>query len=117
VDLTVTLDTTPLGVPVVSVHGEVDMLSAPALDARLREVESLEPAVFVVDLGGLTFLDSAGLRSLLLAVGRAAAQRRRVLFVQPQRAVRRVFELSGVLSRLDVLDDVDAAEAALTSAG
>lgn len=64
----------PSGV-VVTVVGELDMQTAPRLDATLCEAAEHATAThpLVLDLGGTTFLGSAGLRVLMTWHERCAA--------------------------------------------
>jgi anti-sigma B factor antagonist len=55
------------GVCVVRVNGDLDLLTAPLLDACLREQLSHALPHLVVDLEGVTFLGASGLSSLLAA--------------------------------------------------
>jgi len=48
----------------VSVGGELDLYSAPQLRAEL-EALAIEPAEVVLDLGGVTFVDSTALGAIL----------------------------------------------------
>jgi hypothetical protein len=58
----------------VTLAGELDLASAYAFDRRLLEIESRHPALVVVDLRGVTMLDSAGLgRPRVGAPARAGA--------------------------------------------
>jgi anti-anti-sigma factor len=52
------------GVVAVTVTGEVDTATAPALTRRLREVAAAHPERLVLDLGGLVFADVASARAL-----------------------------------------------------
>ena len=78
---------------VVEAHGELDAAGAPALGAALKAA-ALERRNVVVDLRGLSFMDSSGLRELVLA--------RRLLdglgvgleLVSGCRQVRRAFEIT-----------------------
>jgi anti-sigma B factor antagonist len=54
-------------VPVVSVHGEVDVYSAPALKESLTELLHSGVHTVVVDLSDVGFLDSTGLGALVEA--------------------------------------------------
>lgn len=56
------------GVDVVTVEGEVDLLTSYALDEPL---DRLRDRPVVVDLCGCTFMDCSGLHALLRALGRA----------------------------------------------
>ncbi len=58
--------------PVLVLTGELDPSGAPALDAAVDRVLSEGATGLVMDLGGLSFIDSAGLRSLLAAHERLA---------------------------------------------
>jgi anti-anti-sigma factor len=77
--------------------GELDLSSAPMLDDALRHVCAANlAAVVVLDLGGITFMDSSGLRSIMTAkdVCASAGVELRVLPGQPQ--VQRLFEITGL---------------------
>jgi anti-sigma B factor antagonist len=93
---------------VVGVTGEIDVATAPALrDALLgllnRGVDSL-----VVDLRGVTFIDSTGVGSLLRIHHRQGLVGGRVHFVADQQSVLRVLDLMQLTRRLHVTDTVAA---------
>ena len=52
-------------VPVVRVSGEIDVATAPALDAAMREQIDDGHRVLVLDMRRVTFLDSSGLGVLI----------------------------------------------------
>ena len=60
--------------PVLALSGELDPASAPTLDAAVDAALAEGASALVMDLGGLSFIDSAGLRSLLAAHRRLAPQ-------------------------------------------
>ena len=80
------------------IAGELDLHSAKILDEYLAEV--LDAPVVEVDAGAVSFVDSAGLRSLLVA--RQAAEERgavcRLVAVSDQLA--RVLDIAGVTDLL-----------------
>ena len=53
----------------IVVSGDVDIAGGPMLEAKLLQREGDKP--LVIDLGGVTFMDSSGLRNLLAASHRA----------------------------------------------
>src|SRR5262245_60746663 len=55
------------GVPVVSIHGDVDVYSAPNLRDSLNELFDNGSATVIVDLTDVAFLDSTGLGALIEA--------------------------------------------------
>jgi anti-sigma B factor antagonist len=64
--------------------------------------------VVVVDLSKLTFLDSTGLRCLVTADERARDEGRRVVIVRGPEAVQRVFSITRLEERLEMVDDASA---------
>lgn len=95
----------------VSLSGELDLSSALTFEEELRRIEEGDPPVLVLDLRRLKFLDSTGLRLILGAHARAVRRGSRLTIVQGSDAVRRIFRLTGVVEKLNVFDDVLAAEA------
>jgi anti-anti-sigma factor len=92
----------------VSLSGELDLASVPRLDAELSEIEADAPAVLIIDLSGLQFMDSSGLRALVMADERARAQSRRLAIVPGPPMVKRVFEITKLDQRLDLVEDASA---------
>jgi anti-sigma B factor antagonist len=96
----------------VALTGELDLSSALTLEEELRRIEEeARPGLLVLDLRSLKFLDSTGLRLILAAHARALKRGGRLSIVQGSDAVRRIFRLTGVVERLNVFDDLSAAEA------
>ena len=77
----------------LEVDGELDRSTVGILESHLADAGLSGRSRILVDLGGLAFMDSAGLRALL-ALGAAEATRDRVRLVAPSRAVRRVLQLT-----------------------
>jgi anti-anti-sigma factor len=88
------------GVVSLVLEGELDLAGARPLEARLAELEREGPQRLIVDLGGLAFIDSTGLR-LLLQAGARARERGCELVLRPGGpSVQRVFEVTGALDVL-----------------
>lgn len=83
----------------IAVAGEIDAHTAPAVAAALAAAEQ-EP--LVVDLSGVEFVDSSGLRVLLEAHQARQAAGNSLILSQPSPAVQRVFDVAGVDEYLDV---------------
>lgn len=97
--LTATTDTTPDG-PRVRLAGELDIATAPHADEELRHAETGGPERLTLDLSGLSFMDSTGLRLVVAAEQRAQECGRELIVARGPEAVQRVFELTGVDERL-----------------
>jgi anti-sigma B factor antagonist len=78
--------------------GEIDSYTAPELSERLAG----EPPVEVLDLAGVTFIDSSGLRVIVEAHQSRLAAGSRLVLRSPSAAVQRRLEISGLAGHLDV---------------
>jgi anti-anti-sigma factor len=87
----------------VAPSGELDIATAGQLEGALREVEQTDAQTIVLDLSGLTFIDSTGLRLVLDANDRCggAADRLRVIAGSP--AVERLLDIVGLRERLPLI--------------
>jgi anti-sigma B factor antagonist len=96
------------GDALIALAGELDLSGAPDLD---REIEQLagNPDVrrVVLDLRGLDFLDSSGLRVVALAERRLSTGGRSLVLVRGNENVQRVFEITRMVERLNFVDDAD----------
>ncbi|MDX6672039.1 MAG: anti-sigma factor antagonist [Solirubrobacteraceae bacterium] len=93
----------------VVLRGELDISSAPVLEEALGRVEEAAPAVLVIDLRGLAFMDSTGLRTVVSADQRARDQGRRLVIVRGPEPVDRIFSVTRLDERLKLVDDPAAA--------
>ncbi|MGY1815033.1 STAS domain-containing protein [Blastococcus sp. SYSU D00820] len=80
----------------ITVSGEVDCSSAPDLRACIDSELTGDVAELVVDLAGVTFLDSAGLSVLAGAHRRAGDAGTRLRVLAGSRAVVRPLEITGL---------------------
>jgi anti-sigma B factor antagonist len=92
----------------ISLKGELDLSSVGKVQEELRRVEAEEPALLVLDLSNLTFLDSTGLRAVVTADERAREQGRRLVVVRGPDAVQRVFTITRLEERLEMVDDASS---------
>lgn len=95
----------------LALSGELDISSAPRVEEELTRVEAGSPALLVLDLRGLAFMDSTGLRLIVSADARAREQGRRLVVVKGPEAVQRIFRVTRLDERLDMVDDPAAAAA------
>jgi anti-sigma B factor antagonist len=85
--------------------GELDISSAPVLEEALGRIEAGQPSLLLVDLRGLEFMDSTGLRTLVSANQRARAQDRRLAIVRGPEQVDRIFSVTRLDERFEIVDD------------
>ncbi len=92
----------------VALRGELDLSSTAKLQEELDRVEGGDPKTIVIDLSKLVFLDSTGLRCVVTADERGRAAGRRVVVVRGPDPVQRVFSITGLEDRLDMVDDASS---------
>lgn len=92
--------------------GRLDIAGSAAIDVPFNALASSQKGV-IVDLAGVDFLASLGIRTLLASA--KALQRRggRLVLLSPQPAVFEVLEVSGVLDLMPVFTDEAEARKAL----
>jgi anti-sigma B factor antagonist len=95
----------------ISATGEIDSTSAPVLRDRIEAVLAGDVHQFVVDLVGVTFLDSAGLCVLAAAHRQATGRGIGMQVLASSRAVIRPLQITGLWSLLGATQ-VEAASGA-----
>jgi len=88
---------------VIALAGELDLDGAPRLEEELLSAEATDAASIVVDLGALEFIDSTGLRLLVMAAERSQSEGRFTILRGPKQ-VHRVFEITDLVNRLPFAD-------------
>ncbi len=88
----------------ISLTGEMDIANVGSVEQELLRAEATDAAAIVLDLSGLTFIDSTGIRMLLMADGRSRANGIRLVLRRPHASVLRVLRLTGLEDRLRFAD-------------
>ena len=89
----------------LAMEGELDISSASRVEREIALIEDTAPAVLVLDLRRLRFMDSTGLRIVVSANARAEAAHRRLVVVRGPEPVHRIFRITRLEERLDMVDD------------
>lgn len=88
----------------ISPAGELDIATTFELQRELERVEATDAEAIVLDLSGLKFMDSTGVRLLITAHARSRADANRLVLLRGPAVVQRVLELSGVETLLPFAD-------------
>lgn len=92
---------------VLALSGELDVSSAPMLEEELLTACQEERDV-IIDMTAVEFIDSIGLRAILRGQQTCAEHQCGYFLTPAQPSARRVFELTGVIDRLQFRSDEDA---------
>jgi anti-anti-sigma factor len=80
----------------ICLFGELDLATADGVADEIGRVQATDALSIVVDLSGLTFMDSTGVRLMLNAHARSRADANRLTMLRGGLAVQRVLQLCGV---------------------
>jgi anti-sigma B factor antagonist len=94
---------------VLALKGEIDLHVSPSVTASLDSMIEKKPERLVVDLSGVTYIDSAGLAALIQAMQRVEGYGGKFLLAGLQETVRSIFEISRLDQVFQIFSDADAA--------
>jgi anti-sigma B factor antagonist len=92
---------------VVTVAGDVDLETASSLSDEVATATSDESPHLVIDLGGVTFLDSSGLKVLVATSKRAEKAGGSMSLVAVPHIVMRVLTVTALDKVFSIYDSVD----------
>ena len=97
----------------VSVTGRMDAVSSPEFEKEISRLIDEDNVNFVIDLAGLDYISSSGLRSILVTAKKLKGKNGRIMLASLQAVVREVFEISGFSTIIPIYESVEEAMAAL----
>ena len=80
----------------ITLVGEMDLSNAAEVERELRHAEATDVSTIVIDLAGLQFMDSTGIRLLISADARSRADSCRLRLTRPPAQVFRVLCIAGI---------------------
>jgi len=97
---------------VVHLAGEVDLRTSPELRQRLLESLESRPPRVIVDLRGVSYIDSSGVGTLVEMKRRADGNGASVVLVGLQPRVRSVFEITRLDTFFHIVETLEEAQRA-----
>ena len=97
---------------VLPLKGEIDLHVSPVVTASLTAMIEKKPERVVIDLSDVTYIDSAGIAVLILAMQQVEAYGGKFFLSGLQETLRSIFETSRLERVFQIFPDVDAALAA-----
>jgi anti-anti-sigma factor len=90
---------------VIELEGELDLAGATALEQELAQPDADAARAVVLDLRGVDFMDSSGLRVIAMTLQRSQELGRRFALVPGAAQVMRVFDITRMRERLEFVAD------------
>jgi anti-sigma B factor antagonist len=103
------------GTQIVTVEGELDLLSADSLYRRGRMAIGRHARLLLLDLAGVSFCDSCGLTAFVRIANEADAAGCRYGLVAPQPIVLKVLRITGLDQRLPIFRSIEEARLRFTA--
>jgi anti-sigma B factor antagonist len=93
---------------IIKLDGELDMVSCALLDEALADMDLDGWGAIVLDLRGVSFLDSTGLKAIFRVRGVVHGRGQKFAVTQGSAQVQRLLSLTGLDQHLDTIDTPDA---------
>ncbi|BAN26559.1 STAS domain-containing protein [Caballeronia insecticola] len=94
---------------IVSLEGALNSMNSAQVEAEIQRLLDQGSNDLLFDLGGLSYISSAGLRVVLIAAKRLKQSAGRLVLCGMHDQIREAFEISGFLNILNVTDTRAAA--------
>jgi anti-sigma B factor antagonist len=102
------------GLPVLSVTGEIDIYTAPLFKQAVVNLVSEQNRHIIIDLSGVTFMDSSGFGTLLGATRRLRPSGGGLHLAAPNSTIQRMLRLTRLDSIMDIHPTRDEAVRAVS---
>ena len=103
------------GVTAITPTGRIDSNTSKQLEDQIERIVTADSMPLVIDLSGVDYISSAGLRIILALAKRSQAAQGRLALHGLKPNIKEVFEISGFSTILAIYDSRDSAVAAVTA--
>ena len=94
---------------VLEIQGRIDALTSPKLEEECQSRIDQGEKTFILDLGGVEYISSAGLRTILILARRLSSLEGQIRFCGLHGMVEEVFSISGFNSLFPIFPSVTEA--------
>ena len=97
------------GIPVIVITGRLDATNAPSFDAQAAPLLAEAQSRILLDLSGLKYISSAGLRSIIQIIKHTSVSGGRTGIFSVPAPILEIIEISGFQRLLDIYPDRETA--------
>jgi anti-anti-sigma factor len=94
----------------VGLEGSLDTDTSAELEQELREVIDEKTRAVILDMQGLTYISSVGIRVVIWAKKTLEAKEATFIMTNLQPQIKKVFDVMKILPMLDIFDDIPEAD-------
>jgi anti-sigma B factor antagonist len=101
----------PDGITHLILNGRLDLEGTQAIDQKFSFATTTHKENIIVDLSGVSFMSSIGIRLLVTAAKAQVNRGGKMVLAAPQPLVRKVVEMAGIDKLIPLAVDIEAAKA------
>jgi anti-anti-sigma factor len=94
---------------IISIEGKMDAISAPEFEDKMGEWLEQGETSFIINLGEVNYMSSAGLRSILIVAKKLKENDGKLIFVNLREEVQKIFRISGFSSMIPTYESLEVA--------
>lgn len=101
------------GIGLIKLFGELDIIGASEIESKFTGYCSGDNVRVIVDLSGVSFLASIGIRLLVLTAKSVFARGGKMVLIHPTSEVQSVLEMTGIPAIIPIYSHLESAETVL----
>lgn len=94
----------------LSLNGEIDLSRSPELRVALLDAVKSKPSRLVLDMAGVTYMDSSGVATLVEALQKVNAHGGKLVLCGLQVKVKSIFQIAKLDTIFTIVDDIETAK-------
>ena len=109
-DLNVNVEQKTEGTYLIALEGKLDTNTYPSFEEAIKSLLNPSTKVLILDMEKLNYISSAGFRIILMAKKTIDKSNGKVITVNLQPQIRKVFDLVNILPKTDIFDSIESAD-------
>jgi anti-anti-sigma factor len=103
------------GIWKINLSGRMDVKGTQEIDVKFSGMTAGQRNAIVVDMSGVDFLASIGIRSLLLNAKAVGLRGGKMVLLNPETSVAKVLQTAGIDTIVPIFNDLEAAKQAVSA--
>lgn len=93
----------------INLVGRLDIQGNEEISLKFSEIIAAPSKLFIIDLSGVDFIASIGIRTILMSAKAIHNQGGKIVLLNPDSQVRKILSVSGVGTIMEIVDDLESA--------
>jgi anti-anti-sigma factor len=103
------------GIRLIKLRGMLDIMGVGLIERELSDLSIGEKRLIILDLSGVTFIASIGIRLIIMTAKSVVRQDGQLVLLNPIASVKHILELTGITPGIPLYEDLEEAKLALSS--